>query len=560
MVRRRVRYRGRVGRSVLCLTVLCVLLAGGLASGLLAAPGRTGATTTAASATSTAVPTTTTTASTAREVLVFTGHGWGHGLGLSQWGAYGYASHGWSYDRILAHYYSGTSLGPASVSSVRVLVADARRTTLSSSVAWTVKDGAGASTALEPGAASLTSALAVNGAKLAPPLTFSSTAPISVDGRAYRGRLTVALDGKKVQVVDVVGLESYVKGVVPAEMPSNWPVEALKAQAVAARSYALANLQKGLGFDLYGDTRSQVYGGVAAESPAASAAVDATKGQVVLYAGKVADTVFSSTSGGRTANAADALGQAVPYLVSVADPYDTTSPYHDWGPVLVAATRLTRLLKLPGSVQDLRPTLGADGRVAHLDVVGPYGTQVTLTGEQVRFDLGLRSTWFTAALLALQPGKPIAYGGAAPLSGFARGAGAVTLESRAGTGAWQTSSSPALAADGTFQTVVSPQVTTRYRLAWNGVRAGLSTVSVAPLVTASVTPGAASGTIRPAIAAAPVELQWSADGATWQTVGQSTTDASGAFSVTGMGASGAGSYRVRVAPGHGLVPGYSKSS
>ena len=143
-------------------------------------------------------------------------------------------------------------------------------------MAWTVKDGAGASTALDPGTVTLTSALVVNGAKLAPPLTFSSPAPISVGGHAYRGRLVVALDGKKVQVVDIVGLESYVKGVVPAEMPSNWPVEALKAQAVAARSYALANLQKGLGFDLYGDTRSQVYGGLAAERPTTTACMPST--------------------------------------------------------------------------------------------------------------------------------------------------------------------------------------------------------------------------------------------------------------------------------------------
>src|SRR6185436_16827080 len=96
-----------------------------------------------------------------------------------------------------------------------------------------------------------------------------------VDKIPYRGRMSVSSDGKLVQVIDTVGLESYLKGVVPAEMPSTWPAEALKAQAVAARSFALANLATGRPFDLYGDTRSQVFGGVKVENDATSAAVDA---------------------------------------------------------------------------------------------------------------------------------------------------------------------------------------------------------------------------------------------------------------------------------------------
>ena len=129
-------------------------------------------------------------------------------------------------------------------------------------------------------------------------------------------------------------------------MPSAWPPEALKAQAVAARSYALANLAKGKDYDLYADTRSQVYGGLDAEVPATNDAVDATKGEVVLYDGKVANTLFFSTSGGRTASAAETTGTGVPYLVSVVDPYDTASPYHDWGPVLFDAAKVAKQLKL----------------------------------------------------------------------------------------------------------------------------------------------------------------------------------------------------------------------
>src|SRR5207244_609727 len=122
---------------------------------------------------------------------------------------------------------------------------------------------------------------------LAPPFTFAAPQPLLVGRTPYRGRLRVTSDGKTVQVIDTVALEAYLAGVVRAEMPSSWSPEALKAQAVAARSYALANRTAGgRDFDLYGDTRDQAYGGVAVENAATNAAVAATKGEVVLYQGK----------------------------------------------------------------------------------------------------------------------------------------------------------------------------------------------------------------------------------------------------------------------------------
>ena len=201
-------------------------------------------------------------------------------------------------------------------------------------------------------------------------------------------------------MIDAVGLEQYLRGVVPAEMPSDWPPEALKAQAVAARSYALANLAKGRPFDLYGDTRSQVYGGIAAESPAASAAVAATSGEVVLYRGTVADTLFFSTSGGRTASALESTGTAVPYLVPVSDPYDVLSPYHDWGPVVVDAATVAKKLKLSGPIADVQASNGPSGRVRSMTFVSEDGSEVTVTGSQVRTALDLRSTWFSVGAAA----------------------------------------------------------------------------------------------------------------------------------------------------------------
>src|SRR5262249_16952338 len=138
---------------------------------------------------------------------------------------------------------------------------------------------------------------------------------------------------------------------VPAEVPSTWPAEALKAQAVAARSYALASLASvpaASAYDLYSDTRSEAYGGVAAETPATTAAAEATAREVVLFDGKIAATYFGSSSGGRTVSAAELPGHAVPYLASVPDPYDTYAPHHDWGPVLFDAAKVGTALGVAG--------------------------------------------------------------------------------------------------------------------------------------------------------------------------------------------------------------------
>ena len=191
------------------------------------------------------------------------------------------------------------------------------------------------------------------------PLTFvaGKGGPLTLR-RRYRGKIQVDLVDGKLRAIDVVGLEQYLYGVVPSEMPSTWAPEALKAQAVAARSYALATRQIAAPFDVYSDTRSQMYLGVSHESPAATAAVDLTKGQVLFYGGTVATTFFSSTSGGKTESSLDWSGTALPYLVSVPDPYDDISPYHNWGPVAVTG-------KLRKPVEESAPYPGAQVLVGH---------------------------------------------------------------------------------------------------------------------------------------------------------------------------------------------------
>jgi stage II sporulation protein D len=548
----------RVGRLALLACAAALLAGGGAAAALLAPGSDAAATTTTGPATiaSATPPPAATNVSTAPSVVAFTGHGWGHGLGLSQWGAYGYAAHGLAYDEILAHYYPGTTLGPARVATVRVLVASRPKVTLASTTPWTLVDATGATSTLEAGELTLDTTLSVDGAQLQPPLKVIAKAPVSVAGHPYRGRLSVTLDGKLVDVVDAVGLEQYLKGVVPSEMPSKWPAAALQAQAVAARSYALANLTKGRPFDLYGDARSQVYGGIDAESPEASAAVDATKGRVLLYNGKVADAFFFSTSGGRTVSALEATGIDVPYLVSVADPYDTLSPYHDWGPVLYDANAVAKQLKLSGPIASLTVANGASGRVKTVVAASTDDAQVTLTGNQVRNALGLRSTWFTPALLQLSPAaRTITYGGALSLRGAVHGADAVTLEAKPAGGSWSDAGPLDIAPDGTFALIVKPQVTTWYRLAWGEARAGLAKIGVAARVSAVVTPQGVQGTLRPAAPGTPLQLQERQDDGTWTSLASATADASSAWTFAGPLA--AGSYRVRAAPGHGVVAGVS---
>src|SRR4051794_791787 len=163
--------------------------------------------------------------------LLLAGHGWGHGAGMSQWGAKGYAEHGWTYDRILAHYYTATQLGQAGATTVRVLLVEgAKSLTLASTGPWSVVDGDGEPHELAPGKLALPLALKVQGVVLPPPLTFQpGGTPLQLAGKAYRG--TIGVDkgaGGKLVAVDTVGLEDYLRGVVASEMPSAWPAEALK--------------------------------------------------------------------------------------------------------------------------------------------------------------------------------------------------------------------------------------------------------------------------------------------------------------------------------------------
>lgn len=495
--------------------------------------------------------------------FIVSGHGWGHGVGLAQYGAYGYALHGWTYDQIVAHYYPGTELGDAPVKRVRVLLAGgAKHVAVSSRSTFTVRDGAGKTHKLPAGKQQLGPGLklklAASTKALPAPLVFSpGESPLSLGSRSYRGVFRVT-GGKAVRVVNVVGLEQYLWSVVPSEMPDRWPGEALQAQAVVARTYALAHLERGGDFDLYSDTRSQVYGGVAAESTPGRDAVNATAGRVVLYDGEPAQTFFFSSSGGRTANVQDVWGStSLPYLVSVPDPYDTLSPYHNWGPLRFGATLLGKRLGARGKLLDVRTTAAPSGRVRKVTLVGSKGTR-TITGDAVRRALGLRSTWFTIGTLSLDtPQRPVTYGSEVKLTGSSRGIPRVTLESRPYGGVWKPLAT-LRSRGGRVTATLSPKVTTDYRISSGFMRSGVVRLSVAPSV--RIAPAsdrtAVTGVVKPVLPDAAVQVQRQA-GTAWKTVAETTVTAYGAFTASLDLAPG--TYRARVIAGKGYAAGISPS-
>jgi stage II sporulation protein D len=253
-------------------------------------------------------------------VLVIEGAGDGHGVGMSQDGALGYAEHGWSDAAILAHYYTGTTLGQAPAGyQVKVLV----------------------------------------GAK-----------------------------------VVKVPLERYVRGVVSAEMPSSWPAAALEAQAIASRTYALTDRAGGSRFDVYSDTRSQMYRGVAAETATTNAAVAATAGQIVLYAGRPAISFYFASSGGMTEDIQNSfLGStSEPWLRGVADSYETRAS--DWKLSVSFASAAARLRGLVrGSFRGIEVLgRGVSPRIVSAEVLGSRGT-TPVSGPELAARLGLTSTW-----------------------------------------------------------------------------------------------------------------------------------------------------------------------
>ena len=350
--------------------------------------------------------------------ITIKGHGSGHGHGMSQYGAEGAARQGLTFRQIADFYYPGTTWGKAR-GRVRVVIsADTTDdVVVRAEPGLTVRDaGTGESRILPAnGASRWRIALDAKGHTRVAYLaerwrrwaTLEGEGGFSVPGgavtlvtpsgeREYRGWLwswAPSAGSRARDTLNVLPLEAYLKGVVPLEMPALWSKQAVRAQAVAARTYAAFERANRAG-PLCDTTSCQVYGGYSVEHPASNAAIDATRRLALLHEGQPAFTQFSSSSGGWTA------AGSRPYLAAVRDPYDdwAGNPVHDWS-VRVQDTRIENAWPGIGNLRRITVT-GRDGngdwggRVRSLTLVGEKG-RVVVSGDTLRASLGLRSTWVT---------------------------------------------------------------------------------------------------------------------------------------------------------------------
>lgn len=403
---------------------------------------------------------------------------------MSQWGAEGYARHGFGYRQILSHYYPHTHIGIANPRDVRVLLvehSDAIR--IGSSSPFVVVDAKGRRLHLPARAVVINRKLVLRKKHLRQPLRFEAGAqPLHIAGTAYRGSVVVKAKPAGLMAVNVLPLDRYLRGVVPWEVPTGWHSPTYQAQAVAARSYTLATLHPNKDFDLYPDQRSQMYGGVAAEREPTNLAVGATAGQVLVWRDRIVPAFYFSSSGGKTSSVHDAWphGKQVPYLVSVTDPYDYLSPHHVWPTIALPAARVAHVLQLSG-VTDMRVVENSSGRAGAVRVKTARGWK-RFPGLLIRKKFKLGSTDFAVRVLRLdQPDARVFFGTHVRVRGWVRGLGRARLEALL-DGNWKTVRQIRPSRNGRFSVSLPARRSTQLRLAYNDVVGDEVALHVTPRV------------------------------------------------------------------------------
>ncbi|MDQ3090500.1 MAG: SpoIID/LytB domain-containing protein [Actinomycetota bacterium] len=354
-------------------------------------------------------------AADAATVHVVRGGGFGHGVGMSQYGAHGFAlRENRTYDSILGHYYRGTEVTKVDARRINVLLKSSSSHKLCKATGASARGGEDRVTLIRDRCyrfhpAGQQSVRVVDQstnrrvATLRAPVRATGGSRTQLRGAAandlfdgeYRGAMEFHRGESGLLAINDVHSRHYLYGVVPAEVPTSWPIEAVKAQAVAARSYAFTSLRPGQPFDVFADTRSQVYRGFTGEDDRGQQAVNETREEVVTHQGDIAQTFFFSTSGGRTTSNENGFGGGtpLPYLRPVDDPYDDISPVHTWTARFSDGEAGERLGV--GTLESLRVTQrDSDDRVRSVEARGSGGSK-TLSGAQVRAKLGLRSAWFS---------------------------------------------------------------------------------------------------------------------------------------------------------------------
>jgi stage II sporulation protein D len=242
---------------------------------------------------------------------------------------------------------------------------------------------------------------------------------VYIGDRWYQGRTKLTRTSQGVTAINYVDLEDYIASVVGKEMYPTWPEEALKAQSVASRSFALfrrdQQLKRNSPFDVGDTVANQVYDGINSETITTQNAAAATRGQVLTYNGQIIEAAFHAASGGHTENSENIWTKAVPYLRGVPD-FDQTAPVYQWNLSFTAAQMRQRLPGI-GNIMGLRPLqTSPQGRILKVQVVGDAGSR-TMKGSQLRSALGLKSTLFAVTpqmgLMAASsnsiPAAPVAF-------------------------------------------------------------------------------------------------------------------------------------------------------
>lgn len=227
---------------------------------------------------------------------------------------------------------------------------------------------------------------------------------VNIDGKPYRGSVGFyVIEGNKLLSINKADVEDYLKGVVPSEMPASWPLEALKVQALAARSYAVSYIDVSYKtpYDVVDNQNSQVHSGISGERESTNRAVEETSGQLIYYNNSVITAFYHSTSGGSTDNSENVWRYALPYLRGVDDPYSNISPYTDWD---ITLTEQELILSLNNSGYNVKTIydiyvkrISEFNRVLELSILTDMG-EIILEKEETRTVIGygkLRSTWYT---------------------------------------------------------------------------------------------------------------------------------------------------------------------
>ena len=241
----------------------------------------------------------------------------------------------------------------------------------------------------------------VSGFSLNLPLRITGPGYLKFNGRTYRGSFLIT---QRAGLLNVVNIEQYLYGVLPAEVGASWHMEALKAQAISARTYALKQSmnRSDKGYDVVDTDADQVYKGVGIETTKTNQAVSSTSGQVLVYGNELAYTYFHSDSGGHTANAKDVWGSHQPYLVGVPEVVDYKSPASTWSAKFSNAKIQSAIKKITGAdlgtITELQVSeVDEGGRAVTITAVGKNGTR-TVKASQFRLNMDprtLRSTMFT---------------------------------------------------------------------------------------------------------------------------------------------------------------------